>query len=233
MSKKKHKEEKEPNHERWLLTYADLITLLMIFFVVLYSMSSTSAAKYSALAASLGISMGGGKNPFDEREGARILPPTMPYPEELQQLLESATEMLGDGGMDDLGSATLSEKEGLVITLDESLLFLPGRTEVTPPGRRRLLDLAQLMVEVNNRIRVEAHGGLIAGKGGMTVWKFTSLRAAAVVDALSQDAGIADSRLTAVGLGEYAPLINGRKPQKGRGKIRLVVEFVNNPKSSR
>ena len=58
--KKKHR--KEPNHERWLLTYSDLITLLMIFFIMMYAMSNIDAAKYAALSQSLGVAMGGGKN---------------------------------------------------------------------------------------------------------------------------------------------------------------------------
>lgn len=61
MAKKKH-DEGHVNHERWLLTYADLITLLMIFFVVMYSMSSINEQKFTAMAEQLTIQMGGGKD---------------------------------------------------------------------------------------------------------------------------------------------------------------------------
>ena len=59
--KRKHKAEvHKENGERWMLTYADLITLLMIFFVVMYSMSSVDAEKFRAVADSLNEALGGG-----------------------------------------------------------------------------------------------------------------------------------------------------------------------------
>lgn len=61
MAKKKH-DEGHVNHERWLLTYADLITLLMIFFVVMYSMSSINEQKFTAMAEQLSVQLGGGKD---------------------------------------------------------------------------------------------------------------------------------------------------------------------------
>ena len=51
----KRREEKEPNHERWLLTYSDLITLLMIFFVVMYASSNADTDKYKQLSQSLNV----------------------------------------------------------------------------------------------------------------------------------------------------------------------------------
>ena len=57
MARKKKHEGEHDNSERWLLTYSDLITLLMIFFVVMYAMSNVDAQKYEALAESLGTSL--------------------------------------------------------------------------------------------------------------------------------------------------------------------------------
>ncbi|RNC29585.1 MAG: Motility protein B [Candidatus Dichloromethanomonas elyunquensis] len=57
---RKHKEESHANHERWLITYSDLITLLMIFFIIMYSMSQVDAAKFRAVADSLNVTLGGG-----------------------------------------------------------------------------------------------------------------------------------------------------------------------------
>ncbi|MDP4090152.1 MAG: flagellar motor protein MotB, partial [Bacillota bacterium] len=56
----KKKKGKEPNNERWLLTYSDLITLLMIFFVVMYATSNVDVNKYKLIAQSLNAAMGGG-----------------------------------------------------------------------------------------------------------------------------------------------------------------------------
>ena len=58
MGKKRHTEHEHENEERWLLSYADMITLLMAFFVVLYAMSNVDSKKYEKLAASLSESLG-------------------------------------------------------------------------------------------------------------------------------------------------------------------------------
>src|SRR5665648_1256990 len=60
MSRKREHEAEKENGERWMLTYLDLITLLMIFFVVLYSMSALDAQKFAAVAESLNNALGGG-----------------------------------------------------------------------------------------------------------------------------------------------------------------------------
>ena len=61
MSRRNKKHEEEPeNHERWLLSYADFITLLMIFFIIMYSMSEMDKSKYNELASAFSVEMGGG-----------------------------------------------------------------------------------------------------------------------------------------------------------------------------
>src|ERR1700710_153375 len=55
---KKHEEEKHENHERWLVSYADMVTLLMCLFIVLFAMSQVDKAKFAALASGLSASFG-------------------------------------------------------------------------------------------------------------------------------------------------------------------------------
>ncbi len=59
MKKKKHEE--HGNAERWLLSYSDFMTLLMILFVVMYAMSNVDKAKFTQLSQSMSVAMGGGK----------------------------------------------------------------------------------------------------------------------------------------------------------------------------
>ena len=72
MARRQKKPDKEPNHERWLITYADLITLLLIFFVVMYSMSQISAAKYAAVANSLSVVLSGQAMSLLETQGPSL-----------------------------------------------------------------------------------------------------------------------------------------------------------------
>ena len=96
MAKKKQKKE---NSERWLLTYSDLITLLMIFFVVMYSMSNVDSQKYQELAGSLNSSLGpslsilqGGSSLTDLNGGINSnisIPQTLSTTQRIQQELEN------------------------------------------------------------------------------------------------------------------------------------------------
>ena len=81
---KKHEEEEHENHERWMVSYADMMTLLLVLFIVLYAMSQVDKAKFAALASGLSESFGGPISvtpaaspegePLDGLPGARFFP---------------------------------------------------------------------------------------------------------------------------------------------------------------
>jgi len=105
---KKQHEEKEGNRERWLLTYADLITLLMIFFVVLYAISAVDAKKFQALASALTVQFGGGRTVIGEYQGASTIQLPAPSPSaSLETLREDTQDLLTKQGMQESSSASV------------------------------------------------------------------------------------------------------------------------------
>jgi chemotaxis protein MotB len=127
----KKKVEKAPNHERWLLTYADMITLLMIFFIVLYSMSRQDVEKFKAISASLSRAFNvdvsvekegapppsRGESAFDTRMATYIA-------------VKSQVGAIADSmNVSEDVSVRLS-REGVLITVSGNFLFESGRAEV-------------------------------------------------------------------------------------------------------
>ncbi len=236
MARKQKKPEKEPNHERWLITYADLITLLLIFFVVMYSMSQVSAAKYAAVANSLSIVLsgqamslletqgpslaqgisgqqlpeGGNKNPSKQGELEEVK-------RQIAEFIKAEDAKAGEKQAGQQGAnaklsdqITVTEQErGLVISFKEALLFPSGSDVLTPQAHSIIVQVAGSLLNLPNYIRVEGHTDNIPISSGKfpSNWELSSLRAANVVHVLNAEAGLPSDRLSIIGYGEYRPLV--------------------------
>lgn len=236
--KKKEKEEEEGGGgmERWLLTYSDLITLLMAFFIVMYAMSQVDAQKYSAVANSLslvltgqamsvletqGPSLAEGISGQQVKEGPGISPQEQGQLDEVKKQIaefikaedaQAAAQGSGAAGstakLSD--SITVMEQErGLVISFKDTLLFASGSDELTPQARVIITKVGSALKYIPNYIRVEGHTDNLPINTGKfpSNWELSVLRATNVVHILQSNAGIAPNRLSIVGYGEYRPLV--------------------------
>src|SRR5438270_3547582 len=141
---KRHADGGHENHERWLLTYADLITLLMVFFVVLYSMSQSDSVKFHRISVALeqafNLEVLQGKNTNGVNEGSpEVTTPiedlftTPDHSAEVARLQETIQQAANANGSDQNPSVQVgSDKEGIVIRLSGSYLFDSGRAELKP-----------------------------------------------------------------------------------------------------
>src|SRR5918911_1613590 len=214
--RRKHRGGHEGGHEnaeRWLLTYADLITLLMVFFVVLYSMSSSDATKFKKISAALsqafnvdvlqgqsasGISDGSAQiaSPIDDL----IQNNEVPQVQRLQTKIQAAIE--GSSQSPDVSVGT--DKEGVVIRLSGSYLFDSGRAELKPNSLGVLDAVASELRLMPNDIRVDGHTDAtpIESPRYPTNWELSAARALAVTRYFSETDGIRSDRLMAAGFGE-------------------------------
>lgn len=187
MGKKRHTEHEHENEERWLLSYADMITLLMAFFVVLYAMSNVDSKKYEKLAASLSESLGPRQvtpvdldlNPSVRRESERFRPPETPEPpaktpapiepssgpspgevrREKAERLRSAVvdRLLQEGANEDIVVSVSEDYREVSIRLAASLLFLPGSAEMEVSAVPMLEEMAAILQPLAQPIRIEGH----------------------------------------------------------------------------
>lgn len=235
MKKKRH--DKEPNNERWLLTYSDLITLLMIFFVVMYASSSIDATKYKAVSESFNVAFsGGGKsiigndNSPSISESKPTVNPAMAEQVKIENVKKQVDEYLKNNGMASTVNTHIDER-GLVISLNNTLFFDTGKAEIKPDFEKKIIEIGKILNKIDNYIRIEGHTDNIPIKNDrfQSNWQLSCERAANVTMLLIDRAGIVPQRISAVGYGEWRPVASN-KEEKGRAKNRRVDIVIMNSK---
>jgi chemotaxis protein MotB len=250
--RKKHEEHEEHvNHERWLITYADMITLLMVLFIVLFSMSQLDLAKYEKLKASLSGAFAGSK-PIQGGDGvleAGTSPIAMPgiatqaqqalANQQAQQAaaaaehqqLEQAKEQLG-AALEKVGLAggvrLTVERRGLVVSIaSDQVLFDPGQATLKPAGRVIIQQLAGPLAALHNPIRIEGHTDDVPIASGSfpSNWELSTARATTVLRELAASHAIAADRLSATGFADTQPMASNATPA-GRARNRRVEILV-------
>ena len=233
---KKKEPEKAPNHERWLLTYADMITLLMTFFIVLYALSIVDANKFHALSSSLKVALGVGASPDLISFQSEMMPQPVSAKKpanyddtgenvELNNLTEVEAilnEYLKDKKLNDEVNVQM-ESKGLVVRLKDVMAFNPGEATIRPEAEEELKAIGQILLRVTNFIRVEGHTDNIpiSGPKFSSNWQLSAARAANVVALLIEKSKISPQRFSAIGYAEYRPVANNSM-YEGRTKNRRV-----------
>ena len=236
--KLKKKQEAE-NSERWLLTYSDLITLLMIFFVVMYASSTISDTKYSQLSKSLNTVLAGGSKPLgndsstSSTDGASSgSTPEMTEAQKLSELKSNVDSILAQSGVGTSVQTNIEER-GLVITFSDSVFFESGQAAIRPELRGTVDKLAVSLKSMTNSIRVEGHTDNVPVKNGnfSSNWQLSAVRAANVVQYLIEVNGLPPTKLSAGGYGEYKP-IAPNDTDAGRSKNRRIDIVIINSTAS-
>jgi chemotaxis protein MotB len=235
----KKRNESPGNHERWLLTYSDLITLLMIFFVIMYAMSNVDLAKYQQMAESLRISMGNGKSIIGNQNASNITQKPKAIKAEIQpgseqqkleQLKKQVDKYLSDNGMSQSVSTQIDER-GLVVSLKDSLLFDSGKAEIKPEFQKKIIQIGKILNGLGNYMRIEGHTDNvpISNSEFSSNWQLSCARAANVTEFFIANCGIQPQKLSAVGYGEYRPVADN-STEEGRAKNRRVDIIIVNTK---
>ena len=262
MSRKREHEAEKENGERWLLTYSDLITLLMIFFVVLYSMSKVDAQRFQAVAESLNKALGGGvpakiemakspEGPSLFQTGTPSSKTTVPGkgsdPNNTTQTSSEANGQNKNSGQGNTDAESLSiegikakldkfaadngiqsklvssiEERGLVVSIQETLLFESGSADIDTRAREILRNISTVLASAPNQIKVEGHTDNLPIHTVQfpSNWELSVIRATNVVQILQHE-GISPSRLSATGYGEYRPIVSN-DTAVGQGKNRRI-----------
>ncbi|WP_341939260.1 flagellar motor protein MotD [Marinimicrobium sp. C2-29] len=234
------------NHERWLVSYADFITLLFAFFVVMYSVSQVNESKYRVLSNTLTEAFEPARalRPIQVGDPARA-PSTSAIdirgddrgdtaePEigesaamaELTDLAQRITERFSGLVGDDL-LAVHANEYWLQIELRDSILFDSGSAELSPRAENLFADMAGLLVEYDNPVQVEGHTDdqPIRNQRYPSNWELSAARASAIVKLL-QSEGVGPRRLSAVGYGEHQPSASNATAE-GRARNRRVTLMI-------
>jgi chemotaxis protein MotB len=230
--KKGHGDGGHENAERWLLTYADLITLLMVFFVVLYSMSQADSDKFKRVSAALqqafniDVLKGQAATSIGDAPSAPILPvENLINDSQVPQVarLQSKIQAVLDGGGQAPEVSVTVDKEGVVIRLSGSYLFDSGRAELKPNSFAILDAISSELRLQPNDIRIDGHTDStpIDSPRYPTNWELSVARALALTRYLTETDGLPAGRLIAAGYGEFRPLASN-DTREGRAMNRRV-----------
>ena len=245
MSRRRRHGDEHVNHERWLVSYADFITLLFAFFVVMYSISSINEGKYRVISQALvGV--------FNDSE--RSIKP-VPIGEERPLTTQPAEPLIKDSENTDAGLGQrpddplktianditnafgdlIASKQLTVrgnelwveIELNSSLLFGSGDAMPSNAAFEIIDKVAAVLKPFENPIHVEGFTDDLPIRSAQypTTWELSSARSASIVRMLAMQ-GVSPGRMASVGYGEFQPVANNATPE-GRALNRRVVLVVS------
>jgi len=231
MIKRKKSEEDKENLERWLLTYADLITLLLAFFVMLYVFSKQDTRKYDAMTMQLKAIFSGGTGIVDEggRTGSQTIESATEGPSDIEirrQLERQIKGLVQAEGLQD-NISIITDERGIVIRIMDKAFYDTGKADLKENARSTLDSIAPVIKSIPNEIRIEGHTDNIpiSTYEFKSNWELSVRRATEVVKYLVENGGISPKRISAAGYAEYRPVAdNGTEANRALNRrIEIIV----------
>jgi len=232
--KKKHEEHE--NHERWLISYADFVTLLFAFFVVMFASSNMdkekakqvsesvkNAINESHVAAAVSAAFGGNvKRPV---KGVTKAKPVEPAPVAVVELLASL-EFLTEALQAEIRSGKLKlslETRGLVISLLQATYFPSGQDTIDAATFPSLAKIASVVRELPNPVRLEGHTDSVPIRNSRfrSNWELSAARSIAMMELLKTRFEIPEGRLMIAGYADNIP-VGPNETEEGRAQNRRV-----------
>ncbi len=216
-----------PGAPLWMVTYGDMMTLLLTFFVLLVSFSTIQEAKFHEAIKSLQGALGVLKSPPTTMEFRNIVVPKLVKQErneilyEFRRLEQSLLEDGLDGEMD-----LRLTGEGIQFKIKDSFLFASGRADLLSGSAPVLVKLADFLAKFTQDVEVTGHTDSVPIHTDRfpSNWELSAARAIAVAR-FFQDREIDPGRIRAVGFGEYRPLATNGTAE-GRARNRRVEIFL-------
>lgn len=222
------------SHERWLVSYADFVTLLFAFFVVMYATSRSDKLKQRELAVSIqaAFTQLGLFTPASAQLSPKLGGgPAAPTPsaeanmdDHLKlQLLQQRLQTELSGPIKDHAISLNLTRQGLVIRMQELGVFDSGSDVLRPGAASVLRDIGTAVGSLPNPIRIEGHTDDVPIHTARFAsnWELSTARAARLVDLFIREYHIAPERLSAAGYGQYHPIASNATPE-GRQLNRRV-----------
>lgn len=224
---------KAPAESAWILTYSDMVTNLLCFFVLLYSFASIDAAKFKSVSMSMSRAFGGGENGvFDSSDSGNT--PMEGSPQYAagtanEKMYEQVLKYMQDNKME-AKVQIRQESRGVVIELKENVLFESGKADLIPESIPVLKKVAGLLNKFPNDVIVEGHTDNLPIRSGyyQSNWELSTDRAVKVVRYFTDTEKLEGKRFTAVGCGEYKP-IDTNDTNEGRKNNRRVNILIVTP----
>ena len=231
MAKKKHEEHE--NHERWLVSYADFITLLFAFFVVMYSISSVNEGKFRTVSDSIKAALNPVVSPSSTlapftigQTKALTLKPTIEDAKEpaIRRLRQIMRSLKNETHLEIVQLRELTNGD-IILTLPDTVLFRAGEATLRPEALPFVQAISEVLVELDRHARVEGHTDNvpIATAQFPSNWELSATRAVSVVRTLSDRYEVPSHHLSAVGHADSRPQTDNLTPEHRAQNRRVEI----------
>lgn len=221
--------------DRWMVSYADLVTLLFAFFATLYAASSLDATKIAPVATSLREAFAMSPGTGEARTGAAVVSPVAVLPrtsidEDLhRRLARELADAIAQHRLE-----LIRDPRGLVVSLPDDATFPTGSADATLEARMLIAKVGDVLRSTPNAIRIEGHTDDVPIRTARYAsnWELSTARASAVVAFLVSTVGIEAGRLSAAGYGEFhprGPNDSGANRARNR-RVDLVILDSHDPR---
>ncbi|WP_096152928.1 MULTISPECIES: flagellar motor protein MotS [Bacillus] len=245
------KPRQESGAPKWMVTFSDLFMLVLVFFILLFSMSQIDVVKFRAVAESFkqvnlldyypsavpfehptdfSIDFESTNNKDADAETNNENEQDNSSSDTLDELLEELQDFLTLNGLDDLIVANRTER-GIVLILEERVLFETAEAGILPIAHPFLDKVGKLLVKIPNLIKVEGHtdNRPISTSKFPSNWELSTARASSVIRYLIDEHDLSPERFVAVGYGDTRPVVpnnNVENWQKNR-RVEIVISDPN------
>lgn len=244
---RKRKQQSSGGTPKWQVTFSDLMTLLLTFFVLLFSMSTISEEHFRQVAESLRSALAGNSAEgitdytgqsisdlnLEELEenldsGALEGSDQNLVPEEVNELYETVVGYMEEKGIDSEVTIT-RDAEGVYIDIKEPVLFASGSATITNSGQETLTRLAGLFDLFDNQLIIEGFTDDVPMSSSQFAsnWELSAGRAIAVLRYLSESEGLDPVRLSASGYGEHHPIVPNENEEARAQNRRVNMVIVH------
>lgn len=243
MSRRKKKPSGGP--APWIVTYSDMMSLLLTFFILLYSISTVDAQKFKNITEYLQLALSGDgrpeildggtqqtPNPMDEDPFAEVENPQdeqlEPASIEIQQMYTKVRSYIRDLELE-AEVSVMMRSSGVFVEIKDAILFESGSAELKPSGIELLGKLEGMLNDFENDIVVEGHTDNVPMSSALypSNWELSTARAVSVLRYLYEVKDVEPTRLSARGYGEYSPLVPNDSPEnRARNRrVNLLIVF--------
>ena len=230
--RRKRGEEEHENHERWLLTYADLITLLLAFFIMMYTFSKQDAQKYEEVTSHLRTIFSGGTTALNQGSSTKpvinSIIPAETINSEIRKQLEEEIKNVAPLDSQDQSFTVFVDERGIVVKALDKTFFDEGKADLKENAKNTLTNIIPILKKVNRYVRIEGHTDNvpIATRDFKSNWELSVRRATEVVQFIVEKGNFSPDKISAAGYAEYRPLIPNTSPEnRARNRrIEIIIE---------
>ncbi len=226
---KKKKKSSQGGAPQWMVTYSDMVTLLLTFFVLMMSMASMDKVKFQKAMQSLRGAFGVLQTQQEREDLSYNLIKFSPIPYDMvQRVYKQINQQIRALDINE-DIELVKDKGAVVLRVNNTILFAPGASDLQAKAKKVLQDIARLVRPLPLNLRIEGHtDDTPIRSGGMTNWDLSAERALSVLKYFAQNKLFPLDRMSAVGYGDQHPIVpNSSEKQRAMNRrVEFVLESV-------